>query len=353
MQNTSTMESPAEEVWVRVNGAGHAFSRELGCPCPRCRTVSFDLTAPPDRLEAFAGWEDPPWRAQTSASVLFPDGAGGVRSHLLVDVGSGVVESLACSGLRGLEHLAGLLITHWHPDHVLGLNQLCLSLSRIARRQGRPFSKVPVYTTHATFRRMRDDGGLAYELGRYAEFQEIRAGEPFHLPREPAVRVTPIAVAHGASHGAVEGAVIFAVETHDRKIIFAWDIDEPGAVLPSGELTNEAALREHLPLLRNADLLFMAANNWRAVGAGHTSYEQARDHYLEPIKVRRVYLIHVSGHEDEAPVDASGRSLLDRPGASGYGWTDARWDAELRRDRVERGHADNIRIARQGMLVRV
>lgn len=48
--------------YIRINGIGHAFCRQLGCACGRCRTINYAMSPPPQALAPFAGWPDPPWR---------------------------------------------------------------------------------------------------------------------------------------------------------------------------------------------------------------------------------------------------------------------------------------------------
>lgn len=178
------MTTPQASIWIRINGVGHAFSRELGCECQRCQTINFNLALPPRKLDIFQGWDDPPWRAHTSASILIGDADGEVLSHVLIDCGAGVVDSLMCSGFTGLDRLAALLITHWHPDRVLSINQLSESLRRTAQRNKRPFRKVQAYTTLPTYDWVRrTKGGLDYEFR--IRPQEIVPEDPFLVTAGP------------------------------------------------------------------------------------------------------------------------------------------------------------------------
>ncbi len=318
---------PHQEVslWVRINGNGHAYGRELGCVCGRCRTVNYQLVPPPERLAEFAGWDDPPVRANTSASLLVGDAAGRVAGHVLIDAGGGVVDGLASAGIPGLGDVSAVLITHSHPDHVSGLNQLGESLRRTARAEGRPFPKTPLYCTLATFDALREQGGLRRVLARCFRFHEIAPEFPFLVDAGPvAVRVMPLPVVHGGA----QGAVIYLAETLGKKVLFAWDIEGPDAAFPDGR-TNREVFRTHASLLKHADLHLQECNTWSASGKGHTAYRQAQA-YLEVVQARRTLLVHMSGHEDG-------------PGHPGYGWTDAQWQAAAA--------ADGLGAARQGMVL--
>lgn len=327
IRECSTMSETETSIWIRKNGIGHAFSRELGCDCRRCTTISFNLAKPPTNLTPFPGWDDPPWRAHTSASILVGNTAGHVQGHVLIDCGAGVVDSLVCSGLNALDHLAGLLITHWHPDHVLSINQLCESLRRSAKRRGRPFHKLPVYCTLGTYDWLRLKSGLDYEFKTHLRLQEIVPEVPFAIAAGGVeISFTPVPVAHGW----VEGALIFAAKMGSKKVVFGWDIDVPTAEIPNERRKNQDIIDKHLRDYA-PDVLFMASNTWAKTGTGHTSYELARD-YIQTIKPREVYLTHISGHEDGA-------------GSRGYGWTDLDWENAV--------GPDGCKIARQGMVVRL
>lgn len=164
-----------EQVFNRPNGNGAAFSRELGCICRRCKTIQYEMAKPSGRLEEFVGWPDPPSRAGTSASILTGiDGAA--KAHVLIDVGPGVGDSLASSMIAGLENLNAILISHWHPDHTRGLNQIVETARRTVNAKGKPFAKIPFFSTLATYRHMRENGGLAYEIDKRLEFHELVPG---------------------------------------------------------------------------------------------------------------------------------------------------------------------------------
>ena len=322
------MNNLQQTIRIRINGIGHAFSRELGCPCNRCQTINFRMTEPTGELEEFPGWDDPPWRTHTSASILIPDEEEprNVGSHILVDIGAGVVDSLVSSKLKGLDRFQGILISHWHPDHVLGLNQLCESLKRSAERKGTKFVKAPVYCTLETYKWLQDKGGLSYEFDHRLCFHEILPGVPFKVHEMPPVTITALEVAHGK----VKGSVIYVADIGAKRVVFGWDIDVPDAQRPSDGKKNIEVIKEHLRILKGADLLLMAANTWEAEGTGHTSYMLARDFYIKEIGAKRVLLVHLSGHEDEE-------------GSAGHGWNDKQWQDAVSKDGLE--------IARQGMLI--
>jgi glyoxylase-like metal-dependent hydrolase (beta-lactamase superfamily II) len=313
-------------LWVRINGNSHAFGRELGCDCGRCTTVNWRLTPPPGLAE-FAGWDDPPVRANASASLIVADEAGNAAGHVLVDAGAGVIDGLAGSGIRGLEQISAVLVTHWHLDHVGGLNQLGECLRRYAKQREIAFTKIPLYCTLATYQGLRERAGLAYILERGFRFQEIVPETSFSVEAGPAtLRVTPLRVVHGAT----QDAVVYAAEALGRKVLFAWDMEPPEVEFPEGG-TNLDVFHQHASLLQGADLHIQECNTWAVPGRGHCTYRAAQT-YFEFVGAARKLITHLSGHEDG-------------PGNPGYGWTDAQWHAAVEKD--------GIALARQGMVLRI
>jgi ribonuclease BN (tRNA processing enzyme) len=227
-----------------------------------------------------------------------------------------------------------LLLTHWHPDHVLGLHQLCESLKRSATRNGLPFQKIPLFCTRETYEYLRDQGGQTYVLTNHLDFREIVPEQPFEVGANPIVRFTPIPVAHGG----IRGSVIFIADIGSKKVVFAWDIDVPSNALANG-VTNQEVIERNRTGLAGARLLFVAANTWAADDTpeggnrrtGHASYLRAQS-YVDLIKAEKTYLMHMSGHEDGK-------------GHAGYGWTDSRWQSAV--------EPANVAIARQGMVIDV
>lgn len=323
-------------VWIRINGIGHAFSREIGCKCPRCSTVKWDMTNPSPKsktipLTEFDGWDNPPWRAHTSASLLVSNEKGTVSEHLLVDAGAGVGDSLVCSRLKGIENVIGILLTHWHPDHTLGLNQIVESLKRTKERRRKAYNKIPLYCTLDTYDMLRKRG-----LSHGLRFHEILPRVPFVVrasQKSVPINITPLNVTHGKK---LKGAVIYVVKVKNTKTIFCWDVDVPSA----GDPSNIKIFEENKLLFKGAKLLLLEANTWKKTNikkvgkkkeepTGHTSYQAAKA-YISLIQAKKTLLMHLSGHEDGK-------------GKKGYGWTDQDWDNHV--------SPDGIGVARQGKLI--
>lgn len=97
---------------------------------------------------------------------------------LLVDCGFTLKESLKRMASLGVapSDLTAVLISHEHSDHVKGIGPL-------SRKFG-----VPIYLTHGTFGRLRDDRLIAYEL--------FHAHAPFTLGN---IEVDPFPTPHDAA----------------------------------------------------------------------------------------------------------------------------------------------------------
>jgi hypothetical protein len=218
------------------------------------------------------------------------------------------------------------------------LNQFGESLKRSAKRKDLPFQKIPLFCTLDTYERLRDKGGQSYVLKHHLAFREILPEQPFAVGTDPVVRFTPIPVAHGG----VKQSVIFVAEIGSKKVVFAWDIDVPPKGLPSGGITNEEVMTRNASRFEGTDILFIAANTWNAdetkaggeKATGHSSYLRAKS-YFQSINAKKVFLVHLSGHEDGE-------------GNYGHGYTDSDWDSAVTGD-----NGGTVEIARQGMVVKV
>lgn len=100
------------------------------------------------------------------------------KTSLLIDCGFTLKETLKRMATLGVapSDLTAVLISHEHSDHVKGIGPL-------SRKFG-----VPIYLTHGTFRRLKDNRLLAYEL--------FHAHAPFTLGD---IEVDPFPTAHDAA----------------------------------------------------------------------------------------------------------------------------------------------------------
>jgi phosphoribosyl 1,2-cyclic phosphodiesterase len=272
---------------IIVNGIGHAFLQEFGCPCDRCSAHRA--------------------RACTSVSIVErSEDDGPMGWHGLVDVGPGVVNAI-CEHVRPAR-LDLLLLTHWHPDHVLDINRLCES----ARRH-LGMARIPVWCTEATAEKVKARHSFEY---KHRLDPETAAASGVPGTRVPTVTrlpvgltVTPYVVSHSSADNAaagVYGGVSFLVHHRGAKALLLWDVDAD----------NDWILR--LPAdspLRGIRYLFVDCNTWRPHTTGHASFEDAK-RYASALQPEQTLLVHLSGHEDSS--------------GPGWGWPDWRWEAEAR-----------------------
>ena len=331
----------AYELWLRVNGNGHAFLKEPGCTCGRCRPVAGnpDYVAPQTppaitKLEDFPGVQEPCHRAATSVSLLLVS-RGEVQHHILVDVGPGVCDSLCDAQLDPPGCLLG---SHWHHDHVGDLNRLVESRRRHWRGArpdpGGDCPRLPVFCTSAT--RSMLERSHSFECERLLEFSQATPGIPLTLGAAyaggralPLPTITPIAVEHGHVSDA---AVIYLVEFGGKRTLLAWDLAKPPAV---GHVTGRL------------DLLLAEANTWNPrPRTGHVSLLEVLD-LIKQWEPESALALHLSGHEDRVG-DGAPR---------GYGWTDTRWHREINAEwdavKPSDGQVNEVGVAFQGMLRRI
>jgi len=298
---------------IVVNGLGHAFLREFGCPCARCRQAQHVRVA------------------NTSASIIATDKDNrNIIWHALVDVGLGVVTSLCDLAPPDDARLDWLLFTHWHPDHSLELNRLCETLRRLARMREEPATKLPVWCRRGTAGWLQKTH--SYEWYRCLDPRISDEAKPpgTVLPPVPldlpGLTVTPISVSHYSADidavtfkGPVYASAAFVIATATKKAVLLWDLDNTNdwIVNPSSDVHRAA-----VQLLAGADYLFIDCFNWsveevRGCNTGHTAFSTVR-HYAEALAPRETLLMHISGHEEG-------------PHNNGWGWPDWKWQQEAQK----------------------
>lgn len=296
---------------IVVNGTGHAFLREFGCPCDRCN----------QRYHV----------ANTSASIIGIDETSNtIAWHALVDVGLGVVTSL-CELLAPDEaRLDRLLFTHWHPDHSLELNRLCETLRRSARHKDETFTKIPTWCRKGTAQWLKKT--YSYEWYRCLEPHiSDEAEEPgVILETIPtgtsALKITPISVSHysadidpGNFTDKLHSVASFVIETECKKAVLLWDIDNTNDWIMN-PISKEQ--QSTVALLSEADYLFIDCFTWnveevRGINTGHTSFSTVK-RYVRELNPRETLLLHLSGHEE-------GKNNY------GWGWPDWKWQQETQK----------------------
>ena len=156
-----------------------------------------------------------PNRAGPSTLVKVGEGGG---EHLLVDAGRGCVMRMAAAGsLPGF--LQGVLITHFHSDHLTDLNDIItthwiMSMEPAPLRIWGPVG-IQHYVDHLLLGLAPD---ISYRVGHHAdltwepivEVVEVQAGDSF------AVGLMQVSV-HDMVHAPVEPAIGYRIE-HDGKV---------------------------------------------------------------------------------------------------------------------------------------
>lgn len=134
---------------IVVNGTDHSFQREVGCTCRRYKL--------------------PHLRGNTSVSLLAVHGNNEAIWHALIDAGSGAINNLFdnLSIYRGQPRVDQILLTHWHPDHTLGLNQLCEGLRRSRKRLDPPIHKIPLWCRFGNLWRRSGDIEQPEKIGQH------------------------------------------------------------------------------------------------------------------------------------------------------------------------------------------
>lgn len=303
-----------------VNGIDHAFRREFGCSCDRCKV----------REE----------RANTSVSLVVRDESKDeIIWHALVDVGLGVVDSLCDKFPPSQARLDLLLLTHWHPDHTLNLNSLCETLKRSKGQQ-----KIKMWCRSGSAEHLRKTHSFEWkyrldvtESGEYyppgIKLSPIKI-DRFNLD------ITPVTVSHSSADKEKPSSASFVIQLKDTdtKIILLWDIDNGNNWIenPTSDQQEQA-----VKLLSGADYLFIDCNTWSVEevdgkNTGHASFKTVK-RYARIFNPKQTILVHLSGHEDGI-------------GNPGYGWVDGRWQAEANKSWKEEKLPSSVIVNKELIL---
>lgn len=118
------------------------------------------------------GWISKPRLGHTSLAVI----QGPSRRVLLIDAGEGVLRALYEHGLR-VKDLAGIIITHLHGDHVLGLPSIVMFAKHYEEVRGlRVYAPIEVVGELCTLMRIT---GVDYE--GTVDLKGVSSGDVVHL----------------------------------------------------------------------------------------------------------------------------------------------------------------------------
>ncbi len=290
---------------LRVNGVLPAFMQEMGHYHERAEEL------------ARKAWP----MANTSCSVFIED-KGHVLFHLLVDIGSGVVESLLryerAKRFKIPDHRLRppdcLLFTHSHPDHCIELYILVEGLKR--RRPTAQYKgwKLPVVGTPKCLDTIIERFSW---LRPHLETKVVDFGQSLEIATEGvnSISLTAMEVCH-AEHA--PGAAIYLLEHKDRKIVFGWDFLSIRGSVDS--------------VLVRADVVLLDGNTWNPhPETGHISILEGLE-LLRRWQPGHAFFVHYSGYEDQED-EARGlpgpmttdelETRIDRV-TSGWGWSPGR-----------------------------
>jgi ribonuclease BN (tRNA processing enzyme) len=309
-----------------VNGLDNAWRKEYGCTCARCQ----------DRERT----------ANTSVSLLGWNERQELEHHLLIDAGGGVGESLLENpSLQKSPRLDGVLLTHWHSDHVCELFRIAIGFIRSRKRQNLPLEPIPLWVREGSRLWLeRQQPGILAVLNVTSSLETEPVGRllnPIALERED-LTITPVTLAHSSADlrppNGVEPLCCcagFILETGGHKTALLWDVDATNLWLENPG-PNE---REAFEKLFHCDLLLIDTNTWvysqdsSGKPATHISFAMV-ERFAKALEPKTTYLMHLSGHED--------------PLGEGFGWTNERWQLEATQAWQEAGLAGEVRVPRIG-----
>ena len=219
------------------------------------------------------------------------------RVHILID--AGISARRISQGLKGLglelRHIAGVLITHEHIDHVAALPVLCRQMD------------APLFTAE----------GTAYELcGRWEGLEErFRVFEPGQRFELHGLEIGTFATSHDCARPCG-----FSVTDGRRKLVLCTDtgVITPGAREAAGEADTLIGEFNYDPdMLRTGPYPLRLQNRIRGE-RGHLSNETGGElaAWAAERGARRIVLAHLSqeNNRPEAALEAAGRAL----GALGF-----------------------------------
>ncbi|MCP4422772.1 MAG: MBL fold metallo-hydrolase, partial [Chloroflexi bacterium] len=237
---------------LAINGLDGPSARILGCDCGRCTS--------------------PTRQAHTSASFISLNDQGETVHHILFDIGLGVSESLLANPyLQGCgARLDWLCLTHWHPDHTAGMNQIIISRHVNGKRNSLNLPPLPLYCRPGTavwVQKHHDhEFGLCdlYTSGDNEPPGTVLAPLPISLPD---VTITPITVAHFNADRVINDTqhryccTAFVIKTAQKKAVLLWDVDSSNEWLVNPQTVEQETA---VSLLSHADYLFTDTGFWKA-----------------------------------------------------------------------------------------
>ena len=250
-------------------GTGGAWSLpELNCSCRICREM---------RLRK---------ESRRRTSLLFSG-----QTNLLIDCGPDIASQLSD---HQIERLDGILITHEHGDHYIGLDEL-VSYKRTSPRGA--FAPIPVYMTKQSWEVIKARFGYLVDM----EVIRVREVEPLKPYTLHEFEIMPFKTNHGAF---AAGSVGYIVQSKDRegkthRLIYTSDFVD---------------LPESPPALLQPDVLIIQSfwlNEPVKNIPQHMSFQRALDYIQAMDPKNGTFLVHI-GDGDPIPDDPANRMLKKR-----------------------------------------
>jgi phosphoribosyl 1,2-cyclic phosphodiesterase len=217
--------------------------------------------------------------ANTSCSIFDIQEGGNHKTifHLLVDCGSGVVESIKNGSTQHgfSDNIVpdAVLVTHGHKDHI---NDLPALLSEVKNKtQLQPGFKI--YCTKECVDQISEHFPSLSE--KSPVFSTIMPGKAFEVGP---FLIEPIQ----AKHGSAVGAVIYIVKVRSKKIVIGWDFES----LPGSEQGS----------FWNPDLVILGTETYNdhTFSTGMISVSEAYN-LIRRWNAKNSYIVHYSGQQDK------------------------------------------------------
>lgn len=243
---------------------------ELNCDCMICR----DMRQKREKRERTA--------------LLFSG-----RSNLLIDCGPDIAAQLSRHAVRRLD---GVLITHEHGDHYIGLDEL-FSYKRASPRG--QFTPIPVYMTRETWETVKVRFG-------YLEQMEVIQVHEIPIKRLSPVagfEVFPFKTDHGAFAKGSVGYLIKHTEGPSVRTVYTSDFMD----LPE---IPEAIVNPEVLILQCSRLNEPVKNTPQLM-----SFQRALDFIKRLKPTREIFLVHI-GDGDQVPGDPANSMTKKREPAS-------------------------------------